>query len=192
MALLELRFVGGANPELFETSSRLSNGAVCSAVRGKTSGAYRGYGTFQWTSAVKAVCVALLRAKLAEGQTVNATISGEKGSLAASLDYALSKEPNWLGEMFGYTSGGTLLARRLFLVSNPNRKRPGPVVIVLNERVLACKDIAITLDGNLLTCPAALASLLAAIASTESDPAGGLPAEFTMGTEVVYAKAVNG
>jgi hypothetical protein len=163
MALLELRFVGGEKPELFETSCRLTPGSVCSAVRGKTSGAYRGYGTFQWTSAVKAVCTALLRAKVSAEAPGSASISGEKGSLAASLDYALSKEPNWLGEMFGFTVGGSLMARRLFLVSNPNRKRPGPVVIVLNERVLSNKDIEVTLDGKVLASLVELQRLLASI-----------------------------
>jgi hypothetical protein len=160
MALLELRFVGSDTPELFESSCRLIPGTICSAVRGKTSGAYRGYGTFQWTSAVKAVCVALLRAKVCAATAESSAISGEKGSLAASLDYALSKEPNWLGEMFGFTPAGGLIARRLFLVSNPNRKRPGPVVIVLNERVLATAEIKVSLDGKVLTSTEDLQRLL--------------------------------
>ena len=163
MALLELRFVGSDTPELFESSCRLTPGTICSAVRGKTSGAYRGYGTFQWTSAVKAVCVALLRAKACAGSLESSAISGEKGSLAASLDYALSKEPNWLGEMFGFTPGGGLMARRLFLVSNPNRKRPGPVVIVLNERVLATTEIKVSLDGKVLSSAEDLLRLLNSI-----------------------------
>lgn len=184
MALLELRFVGGDTPELFESTCRLTPGVVCSAVRGKTSGAYRGYGTFQWTSAVKAVCVALLRAKVCADTSERSAISGEKGSLAASLDYALSKEPNWLGEMFGFTPGGGLIARRLFLVSNPNRKRPGPVVIVLNERVLANAEIKISLDGKVLTSAEDLLKLLTAIGSAsefmtssvaEASPAVELP-----------------
>lgn len=167
MALVEPHFVGGANPELFETSSKLTPGATCGAVRGKTSGAYRGYGTFQWTSAVKAVCVALLPAKIWAGESGKTAFSGEKGSLAASLDYALSKEPNWLGELFGFTAGGGLMARRLFLVSNPNRKRPGPVVIVLNERVLASQDIAVSLDGRPVSSVEDWGSLLGAILAGE-------------------------
>ena len=141
MALLELRFVGSDTPELFESSCRLIPGTICSAVRGKTSGAYRGYGTFQWTSAVKAVCVALLRAKVCAATAESSAISGEKGSL-------------------GFTPAGGLIARRLFLVSNPNRKRPGPVVIVLNERVLATAEIKVSLDGKVLTSTEDLQRLL--------------------------------
>lgn len=151
MALLEMRFVGDENPELFETISRLLPGGSCHSVRGKTSGAYRGSGTFQWTSAVKALCLALLNAKLCANIPENGAISGEQGSLVASLDYALSKEPNWLGEMFGFTPSGGIVARRLFLVSNPNRKRPGPVVLVLNQRVLPTSEILVSLNGEVLS-----------------------------------------
>jgi hypothetical protein len=163
MALLELSFFGDVIPELFETKSYLLPGTVNHSVRGKTAGVYRGSGTFQWTSAVKAVCIAMLRAKLCSKPTESGAISGERGSLAASLDYALSKEPNWLGEMFGFTPKGGLIARRLFLVSNPNRKRAGPVAILLNDRALPTSEILVSLNGEILSKEEDIKRLLLAI-----------------------------
>jgi hypothetical protein len=75
-------------------------------------------------------------------------ILGERASLAASLDYALTKGPSWLVDMFGTTSQGALRAKRLFRVTNPNRKRPGPVVVSLNTSLLPPTNIGVTLDGS--------------------------------------------
>jgi hypothetical protein len=70
-------------------------------------------------------------------------MSGGLGSPAASLDYALTKQPRWMCEMFGTDSGGNAFAQRLFLRTNSNRKRPGPVIISLNQRCLATSDLSI-------------------------------------------------
>ncbi len=145
--LLELVFAGNGDPQLVEVRfvDRIA-GRTCASVRGKTSGAYRNVGTFQWTSAVRALCVLLVRTKLASlrgGEPFVVRMSGELGSPAASLDYALTKQPRWLCEMFGTVGRGSAFAQRLFLRTNSNRKRPGPVTISLNERYLAASDLSI-------------------------------------------------
>ncbi len=118
------------------------------SVRGKTRGAHSSEcGTFQWTSAVQALTALLLNS--AASNTHNAesgSISGEAGSTAASLDYAISKPPVWLIEMFGVTVQGEAFARRLFRRTNPERKRPGPVVITLNDNLLPPQSIEIYLN----------------------------------------------
>jgi hypothetical protein len=120
------------------------------SVRGKTSGAYAHAGTFQWTSAVRGVCAAMLTTVLHEKAAGMSEphIQGDRDSIAASLDYALTKGPIWLSEMFGTASDGTLRAKRLFRVSNPNRKRVGPVTISVNPHLLPAESIRFTLDGE--------------------------------------------
>lgn len=119
------------------------------SVRGRTAGAYGNAGTFQWTAAVQGVCAVLLKAilhdKMADSQPY---ISGERSSIAASLDYALAKGPAWLFDMFGVTSLGGLRAKRLFRITNPSRKRPGPVVVSLNTNILPSSNIRVTLNGT--------------------------------------------
>jgi hypothetical protein len=74
-------------------------------------------------------------------------LQGGRGSLVASLDYALTKGPSWLFDMFGVTALGTMRAKRLFRVTNPNRKRPGPVTIAVNTNLLPVDGIEVLLDG---------------------------------------------
>lgn len=140
------------------------------SVRGKTSGAYVNAGTFQWTSAVQGVCAVMLTAVLHEkwNQCALPYIQGEHASLASSLDYALTKGPLWIAEMFGTTSLGTLRAKRLFRVSNPNRKRAGPVTISLNHNLLAVDDVRITLDGVLVQEPLTLLDMLQNLSRSEA------------------------
>lgn len=115
-------------------------------VRGKTSGAVRCIGSFQWTSAVKALSVLIVKTAMGpEG----AVLQGCSGSLAASLDYALSKQPAWLSEMFGCDAEGISFARRLILRTNPERKRPGPVVLAVNHVYLPATAIEVHTDGFL-------------------------------------------
>jgi hypothetical protein len=74
-------------------------------------------------------------------------IKGGGGSLAASLDYAISKQPMWLTEMFGCDQSGISLIRRMVLRTNPERKRPGPTVLSVNERFMPLASISIMIDG---------------------------------------------
>jgi len=114
-------------------------------IRGKSGGAYRSAGSFQWTSAVKALALLLVRARV---YTTENMIRGEANSMAASLDYAISKQPTWLTEMFGCDQDGISLARRMILRTNPERKRPGPVTLGLNMNYVAVENISIILNGK--------------------------------------------
>ena len=116
------------------------------SVRGKTPGAYRSAGSFQWTSAVKALSLLLVKARIACSDSF---IQGETGSMAASLDLAISKQPTWLKDMFGCDQDGLTLARRMILRTNPERKRPGPVSLGLNSNYLDAKNIAIIIDDKI-------------------------------------------
>lgn len=144
----------GNSPELDQvhfTHSLLDGERI--SVRGKTasSGAH---GTFQWTTAVQALSVLLLRGALNASNfglkrfPVINEIKGEKGSLAASLDYAIDKQPAWLAEMFGTDAQGASLFRRLITRNNSGGRRPGPVSITLNLIALPPERISITLDGT--------------------------------------------
>jgi hypothetical protein len=119
------------------------------SVRGKTTGAQPGQGSFQWTSAVRAVSSLFLREKLFGLSHRNqCVIEGTKGSLASSLDYAMYKEPNWLCDMMGTDRHGRSLSRRLLLRTNAGQKRPGIVTISLNRRYLDNLKINIFWDGE--------------------------------------------
>ena len=120
------------------------SGEVRRSVRGKSGGAYRCAGSFQWTSAVKGLALLAARAVCGVEEPV---IKGCSGSLAASLDYAISKQPMWLTEMFGCDQSGISLIRRMILRTNPERKRPGPTVLSFNERFMPVAAISIFADG---------------------------------------------
>lgn len=146
----ELHFVQTyGSCELLETKFMSADGQVARCVRGKTAGAFRGAGTFLWSSGVRATAALCLRHILAaKNPIVDKHISGGQASLASSLDYALSKQPAWLLDMFGVQENGLLTAKRLFLVSNPNQKRPGPVSLAINEFTLAATDIRVFYNGQ--------------------------------------------
>lgn len=131
-------------------------------IRGKTGGAFRYAGSFQWTSAVKALSLLVTKTAM---NPQNCTIQGLGGSLAASLDYALSKQPVWLSEMFGCDQQGISFARRLVLRTNPERKRPGPVVLGVNHVYMPVSSIEVYVDGELCS-GAKLLSLVASLSDT--------------------------
>ena len=168
---LTLRFEGTKRLEL--VSSEFFSSATketLMAIRGKSSGAYIRYGCFQWTSGVRAVCAAFIRFALSErNDRVDFCLIGAKGSLAASLDYAISKGPAWLGEMFGSTSGGAPYAKRLFRVSNPNRKRPGPVALSVNRNLIATDGLKLIWNGREVSEIGELHTMLTAIEDQSSD-----------------------
>jgi len=157
-----LEFYGEA-PELIRTLFRRDNGEVITSVRGKTAGALTGAGSFQWTSAVRALSALLIRGALTaqeNGDHNLAALSGMEQSLASTLDYALSKQPLWAVEMCGVDACSQAFLRRLFLRTNPERKYPGPVIVNLNMRILEGKHIQIWWNGGRLTNPAELRNLL--------------------------------
>jgi hypothetical protein len=131
--------------ELVEVEiSNQMTGEVRRSVRGKQSGAFRDAGSFQWTSAVRGLALLVVRTA---ARFEKPAIEGEAKSLTASLDYAISKQPLWLTEMFGCDRMGTCLVRRMVLRTNPERKRPGPTVLAINERYMPVEAISIFNDG---------------------------------------------
>jgi hypothetical protein len=121
------------------------SGGIRRSIRGKTGGAYRGSGSFQWTSAVRGLaCLLVQTAFLPE----SGILKGGGGTLAASLDYSISKQPIWLTEMFGSDQNGICLIRRLVNRTNPERKRPGPTVLGINQRFLPAESISIFMNGK--------------------------------------------
>ncbi|MFM1848369.1 MAG: hypothetical protein RL417_1843 [Pseudomonadota bacterium] len=141
----------GDLPELTRTLFRRDNGEVITSVRGKTAGALSGAGSFQWTSAVRALSALMVRGALAAREKADpnhAALSGAAQSLASTLDYALSKQPLWTVEMCGVDQCSQAYLRRLFLRTNPERKYPGPVIINLNTRALPGDNIQVWWDGQ--------------------------------------------
>ena len=144
-----------SHAELVETFWKVaSSEKALRCVRGKTAGPLGKLGTFQWTKAVRAASSMLLLHKLrsvSPNNTTNATnylLVGEGASLASSLDYALSKQPQWVLDMFGISLSGLPIAYRIFSRINSSRKRVGPVIIGINDNFLSPKSIAITFNGR--------------------------------------------
>lgn len=123
------------------------------SVRGAT--APQDVGTFRWSSGVKALSLLLTRQALVSHARKDgkldghspAFIDGDGESLAASLDYAISKQPLWLQDMFGTTPQGTAISKLLFRRMNPDRKRPGPVTVFIANFDF---EVSIEVDGKSL------------------------------------------
>ncbi len=160
----ELHFAGDESVELVEACFLdPRSGIERRSVRGKTSGAFKNVGSFQWTAAVKALAILTLKAGLTQLEgpgAVENQLVGYKGSLAASLDYALSKQPEWLTELFGVDSSGICTVRRLILRTNPERKRPGPVVLSFSGGALENVRFEFFLNGSKIGSAEAINSLL--------------------------------
>ena len=108
--------------------------------------------TFGWTSSLQALVLFLVKS-VAHSLAPNLsrvqrhfTFSGEQHSPAAALDYALTKQPDWLFAIFGCDSTGKSLARRAIQRCNSERKRPGPVSMALNPAFLAVESIHIYIE----------------------------------------------
>lgn len=128
MIELTLAFRMDAKSAVLTSTSCKIGDHVYSCFRGKDSH-ITGKGSFTWSSAVRALCILLVKTspQIRGLNNQEASISGEAGSLAASLDYALSKQPRWLTEMFGIRGNGIPNIRYLIHRSNSGRKKPGPV-----------------------------------------------------------------
>lgn len=119
------------------------------SVRGKSEGAWAGCGNFQWTAGVRALALLLLRekARVCDGPV----LLGGAGSAASSLDYAISKQPLWLIDMFGLDRNGSCLIRHILARTNPERKRGGSVAISINEAQLARHDIEVRVNDGVVS-----------------------------------------
>ena len=167
---LELCFLGGDRPELSEsrfTHPCLERPRCC--VRGKQPGVFLECGTFQWTRAVRAMCLLILRCKAGTGGTGDGlrcghVLSGGAGTPAVSLDDALHKQTGWLQDMFGLDGEGRPLGPRLFLRSSSGRRgRSAPVSVMLNPCFIDIGDIDVRRDGRLLEAGGDFAALAESI-----------------------------
>ena len=123
--------------------------------------------TFAWSAGVRALTILLL--KMALNRPGDLSLIGHIGSPAATLDYALSKEPKWLEDFFGVTAQGHSQAKNLFGRRNSERKRPGPVEVFGSERHLPPEAIQVYLNGELQSS----ATLPALISALESEFGSG-------------------
>lgn len=138
------------------------------AVRGKTAGAFSTSATFQWTSAVQALAVLLVKAAARHEMRHTNTeplLEGGRGSMASSLDASLYKQTAWL-DLFGANMHGDCLSRRVLNRTNPGRRRAGPVMLSLNERVLPAASVEIYIDGKRVQSPEELSKLMNVIQKT--------------------------
>jgi len=160
----------GKQPELTQTVfSRVGQEALVS-VRGKTAGSFRSAGTFQWTAAVKGLCALFIRTRLAQlDQSIQASIDGHRGSLAASLDYAIVKQPSWILEMFGVDASGKAYVRERMTRTNSQRKLPGPVKLSVNEAALRPTDIRLIWNDTHTSSSDQLISLLSQVVEGENE-----------------------
>jgi hypothetical protein len=160
MDCLKLHFVGDNDPALFQTEF-ICGASRYYAVRGKTSGAFAGQGSFHWSVAVRALSVLAIKSSLvAHGHPCDSILVGERGSLAASLDYAISKETHWLVDVFGLSEGLIPNFRRVFKRTNSGRKRSGPVAVSFARSFVQPGAIQIRLNSYDLTSIVDLALLL--------------------------------
>ncbi len=158
MISFQLWFDGEDAPQLTRTEfAHPLLGRKQLAVRGKSCGALAcngATGTFQWTLGVQAFSCLALRAAAASRAAANddypAVLEGQRGSLASSLDYAISKCPAWLLDIFGVSATGDPLPKRIFLRYNAECKRPGPVVVAMNTKFLSSNIITIYWKNRLL------------------------------------------
>jgi hypothetical protein len=138
-------FEGHAGVELLSTT--FIRGAQIHSIRGKYSPNSTS-GAFQWTRAVRALTVLICGTAL--NQNGSFALKGESDSLASSLDYATSKSPQWLVNMFGCSHNGIPFAKLLIRRENPERKRGGHVAVHLNTRIIAPSDIVVSYRGQAL------------------------------------------
>ena len=145
-ASLKFWMTDGLNPEVYKIEFIDSvNGEPRISARGNTSGAYFGAGSFRWSSAVQALTVLGIECAeiSARGTSQKVVISGTRGSGAASLDYAIGKNTNWLHELFGEDASGRPLCRQIFKRSNPELRRSGPAEVSFNPSLIAPDGIKI-------------------------------------------------
>lgn len=148
----ELHFSDRLNPQLIRTEFRCSlYPGTRISVRGKTAWRLGSTGSFENSKAVRA----LVKLMLLSADDQDGVLRGDS---AKTLDYALGKRPMWVEEMFT-DRASTLLFKRLFVRSNPEGKRVGPVEVSLNRAVWGKENIAFFLDGERYS-PSAIRPLL--------------------------------
>lgn len=155
-ALLEIELLGCDELVVHSLSFRhkLLGAETRRLTRGKFSSTLQGAAPLPWTSAVKgfvrlALQVALQR--FVEEQSSSDPFAfglvGEKGSVCRSLDYAISKRPAWLVDLFGSDADGNSNVGRFFHRLNPEGKREGPTAVTLNTNMISPTSISVRVNG---------------------------------------------
>jgi hypothetical protein len=157
MTRMHLEFFKGVSIELDEIEFLYpSQKESILSVRGKSAPGRFADGTFQWTSALQGLAVLFL--KHAAGRE-HFVLSGGPGSPASSVDFAISKQPRWIEEVFGTDKQGISFIRRIVTRKNSNLKRPGPVSIGLSSSPLSRVLISVSVNGRVVEDKAELGKL---------------------------------
>lgn len=157
------------------------------SLRGRSQGVNHNYHSFLWSPAVRALAVLILKTCASTNTSdEEVCLIGEDGSLASTLDYSLGKNTAWISDMFGCDIEGVPYARQIFLRMNPERKRPGPVMISVNPQILRYDSIKIYLDGVEVREPKDLLSLAKSIEDQHSVRKGS-PGEYRLKSVVSKA-----
>lgn len=132
---LALQFDDSTTAQLAQVVFTPSSGESRISYRRKAVMSNADVGSFQWTAAVRAFAVLAVgtRLKIARKEKEQFMLAGEAKSLAASLDYAISKPTEWIVDLFGRDSSKRTLASKIFRRENTERKLPGPVKIALSN-----------------------------------------------------------
>jgi len=170
VSVLTLHFLADENTvTLNETKFSSANSPDESrCLRGRNHCA--GFGRFPWSPAVRALSILLVRfqisklqAKDLEQKTEAILLEGERGSLAASLDYSISKDVGWLADIFGVETSGRPIVRSVVGRLNPERKRPGPVRLYIQPTWTKELTVKIIVNGAFKENLCDLVSLEAAL-----------------------------
>ncbi len=159
MTKLTIHFMGSPIPELWRTNfvREGSNQDIRDCARGKTGLSYGLHGSFQWSRAVRAISLLMVRACIRglNASTLHGTpdLLGDSQSLAGSLCQSIYKRSSWLDAMFGSDSAGNLFVRHLLHLSNSSCKMPVPIAVRVNEHSLPPSQIIIYWNGSIVsTC----------------------------------------
>ncbi|MCB0325432.1 MAG: hypothetical protein KDD69_17740 [Bdellovibrionales bacterium] len=163
---LQLWFSKEPDIELYKTTfaHHLNEGELA-AVRGKSTGLPGTVGSFQWTPAVQALSIVLLktaawgRETQLEGEDATPRLEGTAPSPASSLGYAISKQSDWLLDIFGLDRKGSTIAKRILRTHNAAQRLKGPAVISVNTNQLSPDNIKVYVDELQVCDPKVLLNL---------------------------------
>lgn len=118
--------------------------------RGRTPREENG-GCFHWTIAVRGLVLLLIRNLITNMRGEPAfRLVGGGSSLAAAFDYAITKQPQWLRDVFGFSENNVSLSRYVFKRINSERKRGGEVIVMISEKYPKCVA-KVFVAGNLVS-----------------------------------------
>jgi hypothetical protein len=147
---LTLWFQKSPTCELLQARFARSTETARVSYRGKSLAFQRDAGLFQWSAAVKAFALLAVGTRLAASgghREKFGVLEGERGSLAATLDYAIAKPTSWIVDLFGREASGKSYARIVFKRENSEQKRAGPVRVSLSSQLDSSEKLRIYLDG---------------------------------------------